>query len=128
MRKEADDVGPRAELEHWKRRTAKFNGLLDQIKSPACVHTIGILHMAKSKQIDEWRRLDTRITEEANEAKDNVKYLYNLDSLCEPLYKCTPVWISSQRFVSLLMSKPRFLVYTRITLILLALIKLISSC
>ena len=32
MRKEADDVGPRAELEHWKQRMAKFNGLLDQIK------------------------------------------------------------------------------------------------
>ena len=91
MRKEADDVGPRAELEHWKRRTAKFNGLLDQIKAPTCVHTMGILHQAKSRLIDEWRRLDTRITEEANEAKDNVKYLYNLDSLCEPLYKCSPV-------------------------------------
>ena len=94
MRKEADDVGPRAELEHWKRRTAKFNGLLDQIKNPTCIHTIAILHMAKSKVIEEWRRLDTRITEEANEAKDNVKYLYNLDTLCEPLYKCTPVcWL-----------------------------------
>jgi dynein heavy chain len=94
MRKEADDVGPRAELEYWKRRTAKFNGLLDQIKSPACVHTIGILYLAKSKLIDEWRRLDTSITEEANEAKDNVKYLYNLESLCEPLYKGSPVCLT----------------------------------
>lgn len=25
MRKEADDIGPIAELEHWKKRMAKFN-------------------------------------------------------------------------------------------------------
>ena len=25
MRKEADDIGPTAELEHWKERMAKFN-------------------------------------------------------------------------------------------------------
>ncbi len=95
MRKEADDVGPRAELEHWKRRMAKFNGLLEQIKSPTCTSTVGILHQGKSRLLDEWRRLDTRITEEANEAKDNVKYLYTLDKFCEPLYKCTPVCSSS---------------------------------
>jgi dynein heavy chain len=42
MRKEADDVGPRAELEHWKRRMAKFNGLLlELIKSPTCTSTVG---------------------------------------------------------------------------------------
>lgn len=25
MRKEADDIGPAAELEHWRKRMAKFN-------------------------------------------------------------------------------------------------------
>ena len=34
MRKEADDIGPAAELEHWKQRMAKFSSLLDQIKTP----------------------------------------------------------------------------------------------
>jgi hypothetical protein len=74
---------------------AKFNGLLELIKSPTCTSTVGILHQGKSRLLDEWRRLDTRITEEANEAKDNVKYLYTLDKFCEPLYKCTPVCSSS---------------------------------
>ena len=49
MRKEADDVGPKAELDHWKKRTAKFNSLLDQIKGPDCKAVVGVLHAAKSK-------------------------------------------------------------------------------
>ncbi|KAL7373953.1 hypothetical protein ABVT39_018239 [Epinephelus coioides] len=57
MRKEADDVGPSAELEHWKRRMVTFN---------------------------------RDITVVANEAKDNVKYLYTLDKFFGPLGKCTP--------------------------------------
>ena len=34
MRKEADDIGPSAELDHWKKRMSKFNALLDEIKTP----------------------------------------------------------------------------------------------
>lgn len=49
MRKEADDVGPKAELDHWKKRMAKFNSLLDQIKGPECKVVVGVLHAAKSK-------------------------------------------------------------------------------
>lgn len=49
MRKEADDVGPKAELDHWKKRMAKFNSLLDQIKGPECKAVVGVLHAAKSK-------------------------------------------------------------------------------
>ena len=49
MRKEADDTGPRAELEHWRHRMAKFNSLLEQLKSKQCKTVIGILIVAKSK-------------------------------------------------------------------------------
>ena len=49
MRKEADDAGPMAELQHWRQRMAKFNSLLEQIKTKQCKTVIGILLVAKSK-------------------------------------------------------------------------------
>ena len=49
MRKESDDVGPRAELEHWKKRMAKFDSLTTCVKSPHCRAVINVLVAAKSK-------------------------------------------------------------------------------
>lgn len=49
MRKEADTVGPRAELEHWKKRMAKFDSLTFCVKSQQCRVVINILVAAKSK-------------------------------------------------------------------------------
>lgn len=51
MRREADDIGPRAELDHWKKRMSKFNFLLDQIKSAQVKAVLGVLNAAKSKTI-----------------------------------------------------------------------------
>ena len=51
MRREADDIGPRAELEHWKKRMSRFNYLRDQIKRHDVKSVIRILQIAKSKTI-----------------------------------------------------------------------------
>uniref|UniRef100_A0A452H0X9 Dynein axonemal heavy chain 5 n=1 Tax=Gopherus agassizii TaxID=38772 RepID=A0A452H0X9_9SAUR len=74
MRKEADDIGPAAELEHWKSRMASFNRLKHCIISPL-----------------PFPFQDGNVTNAANEAKDNVKYLYTLDKFFGPLGKAAIV-------------------------------------
>nr|KAG5688729.1 hypothetical protein BaRGS_032064 [Batillaria attramentaria] len=64
---------------------AKFSFLLDQLRGQEVKAVIGVLQVAKSKLIPVWRDLDGRITDTANEAKDNVKFLYTLEKFCDPL-------------------------------------------
>eukprot|EP00163_Fabomonas_tropica_P031142 TRINITY_DN730_c0_g2_i1.p1 TRINITY_DN730_c0_g2~~TRINITY_DN730_c0_g2_i1.p1 ORF type:complete len:4569 (+),score=1602.08 TRINITY_DN730_c0_g2_i1:399-14105(+) len=90
VRKEDDLVGPNAELEHWKHRMARFTKLTDQLKSRDSKIVVGVLQAAKSKSLQAWKELDNRVTDAANEAKDNVKYLYTLEKFTEPLYKGEP--------------------------------------
>ncbi|NXO27931.1 DYH8 protein, partial [Cisticola juncidis] len=91
IRREADDVGPSAELEHWKSRMSSFNSLLDEIKSSRVKKIISILQAARSKTLKQWKELDGSITIAANEAKDNVRYLYTLDKFFGPLANVSPV-------------------------------------
>ncbi|XP_051538163.1 dynein axonemal heavy chain 5 [Myxocyprinus asiaticus] len=90
IRKESDDIGPSAELEHWKRRMFTFNSLMDEIKKPDVRKVIGLLSGAKSKALRKWIELDRNITDVSNEAKDNVKYLSTLEKFFDPMGKCTP--------------------------------------
>ncbi|CAL8073408.1 unnamed protein product [Calicophoron daubneyi] len=91
MRKESDETGPKVELEHWRRRMATFNYLFDQMQDPCCKSTLNILQAHRSRTFKRWIALDAKITDYANEAKDNMKFLYALYQYCEPLYRCDPV-------------------------------------
>ncbi|GAB1610880.1 hypothetical protein Ahia01_001374800 [Argonauta hians] len=97
LRREENDIGPNAELIYWKGRMFKFINVLEQLKNPEVKKVVGILQVAKSKLIKKWIELSGRITDVANEAKDNVKYLLILDKFLEPINKSTnPNSISDQ--------------------------------
>lgn len=106
---EAEDCGPEAELEHWKRRTARFDSLIQLIREPRVKNVTSALNALRSKCIKKWKDMvssfhvfwlvpqindttlkDSHITDVSNEAKDNVRYLYTLEKFFKPLKKCSP--------------------------------------
>lgn len=76
MRREADNVGPKAELDHWKKRMAKFNSLLDELKAPKCKAVLGVMLVAKSK----------------------ILKVFWFSVLCSFLYFCVCLYIASHYF------------------------------
>uniref|UniRef100_A0A8C9XCP5 Dynein axonemal heavy chain 8 n=1 Tax=Sander lucioperca TaxID=283035 RepID=A0A8C9XCP5_SANLU len=91
LRKVVDSAGPLSELEHWKKMSLRFNSIINHIKGPECKAVVMVLHISHSKIMKMWRVLDAKITDRTNEAKDNVKFLYTLEKVCQPLYNSDPV-------------------------------------
>ncbi|GBG33121.1 Dynein heavy chain 5, axonemal [Hondaea fermentalgiana] len=97
----APDAGPMTELEAWKRRMQRLTSITEQLKTKDCKTVIAVLSsLTKNPQdsnrqkvfslLRRWKQIDINITEAANEAKDNVKYLFTLEKFIEPLYSGTP--------------------------------------
>ena len=94
------DEGPRGELEYWKTRMQRLISITEQLKRKDCKNVIGLLSALTKGSVDQtktriisllrrWKQIDIGITEAANEAKDNVKYLLTLQRFVEPLYSGT---------------------------------------
>ncbi|XP_026319438.1 dynein heavy chain 8, axonemal-like [Hyposmocoma kahamanoa] len=91
LRRESSNIGPLAELDHWRRQLTTFTSIIEHIKSGPCQMYLHALIIAKSKLLKKWRQLDNQVTDYYNESSDNVKYLYALEKYCEPLYRCDPL-------------------------------------
>ena len=63
--------------------------------------------------VQQWRELDCRITDAANEAKDNVKYLYTLEKFCEPLYHSDPVSVTHSLHILGVLARIAFSVFAQ---------------
>ena len=80
------DDGPFSEIENWRNKQAMFNGIMQQLKTQECKVILAVANAAKMPKLKRWRTLDNSVTDAANEAKDNVKYLTALEKYLEPLY------------------------------------------
>eukprot|EP01062_Namystynia_karyoxenos_P079539 TRINITY_DN8407_c0_g1_i1.p1 TRINITY_DN8407_c0_g1~~TRINITY_DN8407_c0_g1_i1.p1 ORF type:complete len:4892 (+),score=1969.11 TRINITY_DN8407_c0_g1_i1:217-14892(+) len=88
-----DDDGPDSELLFWKVRMTQLNHITDQLNSKPNKTIIGVLNLAgprAARCMEEWAETFQRVTDGAQEAKDNVKYLQTLDSFCWAFYAPEP--------------------------------------
>ena len=98
------DSGPDTELNYWRSRMQRLTSITEQLKGKAVKAVISLL-TTMSRQGDQdsvvdthriatllsqWREIDVQITEAANEAKDNVKYLSTLERFFDPLFGRDP--------------------------------------
>ena len=83
----------------------RLTSITEQLKRPDCKQVIGLLSTITKNSSDpskqhvgqllaRWKQIDVSITEAANEAKDNVKYLFTLERFIAPLYVGTPSTIA----------------------------------
>ncbi|CAD7698753.1 unnamed protein product [Ostreobium quekettii] len=89
-RQEEQDAGPDSELVFWRSRMAKFNAVTEQLKTKKSRLVLGVGSSSRSSAYKKWRALDVKITDGANESKDNVKYLTTLEKSLEPMYTGSP--------------------------------------
>ena len=89
-RKESDEIGPNTELDFWRAQMSKFNSLTEQLKTKECKIVLGVCTAGRTKAHRSWKNIDLKLTDAANEAKDNVKYLSTLEKSLEPMYQGTP--------------------------------------
>lgn len=87
--KDGEEPGPDTELEYWRTRMSNFNSITEQLKGKEAKLVLGVCAAAKSKAYARWKALDIQVTDAANEAKDNVKYLATLEKSLEPMYHGT---------------------------------------
>ena len=94
------DHGPKGELEYWRVRMQRLASVSEQHRRRHCTNVVHILtevsrgsgDQSKAKIIlllRRWKQIDVTITEDANEAKDNVKYLKSLLKFLDVFYSGT---------------------------------------
>lgn len=87
QQKVGDTQGPRDELEYWKMRMRNLTCVSEELRSKKCRDVLGVLEATSANEasrhsdsgiyllLSNWRSIELRVTENLNEAKDNVKYL-----------------------------------------------------
>eukprot|EP00884_Botryococcus_braunii_P007425 jgi/Botrbrau1/16684/Bobra.0317s0002.1 len=88
--RQGEDAGLGSEQAWWRERMSQFNSVAERVKRRGSRVVLGVTAAARSKLYKRWRELDMRVSDAANEATDNVKYLNTLDKSLEAVYHGTP--------------------------------------
>lgn len=91
MKMEGRDPGPSTELEFWRKKMQKLTSVLEEMRSKDCKLVHQYLQQASKNTTElnkpkdkiylatqKFKNLEIKVTEDLNEAKDNVKYLTTL--------------------------------------------------
>lgn len=104
------DAGPRTELDFWRSKMQSLTSVIEQLKRKDIDNVIRIINICSKPTGEnnyaltnikinretlahltlEFKKIEARLTESMNEAKDNVKYLSTLEKFLDPLYQGTP--------------------------------------
>jgi dynein heavy chain len=96
-----NNSGPLGILDFWRTRMQRLTSVTEQLKRKDVKIAVTVLTAVSKgphekvppnlfQALRKWKDIDMNITEAANEAKDNVKYLATLDKYTEPLYNGDP--------------------------------------
>ncbi|XP_071043887.1 dynein axonemal heavy chain 5-like [Parasteatoda tepidariorum] len=107
IRQEADNVGPLQELRYWREILYKLSSVVDFVRSDKFQRTVKVLEAAQSRVLKIWRKEDRKLTDKINEVRDNVKYLKDLEPLCQDLYRNDMDALS--KMIPLLISRVRMI-------------------
>ncbi|SBT35682.1 hypothetical protein POVWA2_026150 [Plasmodium ovale wallikeri] len=93
------DVGPYIEIQYWRYKHRYLLFIIEELKSNEIkniINNININNANNEEQkytytfdiLNKWRELETKIENEFNESKDNIKYLESIEQFILSLYLC----------------------------------------
>ncbi|SBS83576.1 dynein heavy chain, putative, partial [Plasmodium malariae] len=93
------DVGPFIEIQYWRYKHRYLLFIMEELRSNEIkniINNINISNTSNEEQkytytfdiLNKWRELETKIENEFNESKDNIKYLESIEQFILSLYLC----------------------------------------
>ncbi|PSC73956.1 flagellar outer dynein arm heavy chain gamma [Micractinium conductrix] len=91
--KDAEDAGPEADLDYWRRRMTRLHAAAEQLAGAEHRAVAAVCTAAGVPACVRWRELELRLADAAAEAKETVKYLNTLEGSLECIYTKPPAAI-----------------------------------
>jgi dynein heavy chain len=85
-----DNVGPLDEISQWSHRRANLGNIKEQLDKKELKDIVDILSANNSSYLRNFRELSNQISEGAEEAEDNLRFLYSLHEPCMKIKNVTP--------------------------------------